>query len=79
MPLSDHLERNLLEIPIPASGRVDVYPGVARLSGATWASEVRLRGHQPTRRAGDDPPHGQLPWALRPSRPWPNWASAPSA
>ena len=48
MPLSDHLERNLLEIPIPASGRVDVYSGVARLSGATWASEVRLRGHQPT-------------------------------
>jgi pimeloyl-ACP methyl ester carboxylesterase len=48
MPLSDDLERNLLEIPIPASGRVDVYSGVARLSGATWASEVRRRGRQPT-------------------------------
>jgi pimeloyl-ACP methyl ester carboxylesterase len=48
MPLPDHLERNLLEIPIPPSGRLDVYSGVARLSGATWASEVRRRGHQPT-------------------------------
>jgi pimeloyl-ACP methyl ester carboxylesterase len=47
MPLADHLERNLLEIPIPPSGRVDVYSGVARLSGATWASEVRRRGRQP--------------------------------
>ncbi|MCU4183472.1 hypothetical protein K6U06_03800 [Acidiferrimicrobium sp. IK] len=48
MTLADHLERNLLEIPIPPSGRVDVYSGVARLSGATWASEVRRKGHTPT-------------------------------
>jgi pimeloyl-ACP methyl ester carboxylesterase len=47
MPLTDNLERNLLEIPVPPSGRVDVYSGVARLSGAIWASEVRLRGHKP--------------------------------
>jgi pimeloyl-ACP methyl ester carboxylesterase len=47
MPLSADLERNLLEIPVPSSGRVDVYSGVARLSGAIWASEVRQRGHQP--------------------------------
>ena len=47
MPLTDDLERNLLEIPVPPSGRVDVYSGVARLSGAIWASEVRLRGHKP--------------------------------
>src|ERR1700722_6213142 len=47
MPLTDDLERNLLEIPVPPSGRIDVYSGVARLSGAIWASEVRLRGHQP--------------------------------
>jgi len=47
MPLTDDLERNLLEIPVPPSGRVDVYSGVARLSGAIWASEVRRRGHQP--------------------------------
>jgi pimeloyl-ACP methyl ester carboxylesterase len=48
MALPDHLERNLLEIPIPPSGRIDVYSGVARMSGATWASEVRRRGEQPT-------------------------------
>jgi pimeloyl-ACP methyl ester carboxylesterase len=48
MALGDHLERNLLEIPIPASNRVDVYSGVARLSGATWASEVRRRGSSPS-------------------------------
>lgn len=48
MPLPDHLERNLIEIPIPPSGRMDVYSGVARLSGATWASEVRRRDHRPT-------------------------------
>src|SRR6202042_1474699 len=47
MPLTDDLERNLLEVPVPPSGRIDVYSGVARLSGAIWASEVRLRGHQP--------------------------------
>jgi pimeloyl-ACP methyl ester carboxylesterase len=47
MALADDLERNLLEIPVPPSGRIDVYSGVARLSGAVWASEVRLRGHQP--------------------------------
>jgi len=47
MPLADDLERNLLEIPVPQSGRVDVYSGVARLSGATWASEVKIRGRQP--------------------------------
>ena len=47
MPLTDDLERNLLEIPVPPSGRIDVYSGVARLSGAIWASEVRVRGHQP--------------------------------
>src|SRR5437016_4793428 len=47
MPLSSDLERNLLEIPVPPSGRVDVYSGVARLSGAIWASEVRIRGRQP--------------------------------
>jgi pimeloyl-ACP methyl ester carboxylesterase len=48
MPLPDHLERNLLEVRIPPSGRIDVYSGVARLSGATWASEVRRRDRQPT-------------------------------
>jgi pimeloyl-ACP methyl ester carboxylesterase len=47
MALADDLERNLLEIPVPPSSRIDVYSGVARLSGAVWASEVRLRGHQP--------------------------------
>src|SRR5260370_31923923 len=47
MPLADDLERNLLEIPVPPSGRVDVYSGVARLSGAIWASEVKIRGRQP--------------------------------
>ena len=47
MALAADLERNLLEIPVPPSGRIDVYSGVARLSGAVWASEVRLRGHQP--------------------------------
>jgi pimeloyl-ACP methyl ester carboxylesterase len=47
MPLTDDLERNLLEIPVPPSGRIDVYSGVARLSGAIWASEVRIRGHKP--------------------------------
>jgi pimeloyl-ACP methyl ester carboxylesterase len=47
MALTDDLERNLLEIPVPPSGRVDVYSGVARLSGAIWASEVRLRGLKP--------------------------------
>src|ERR1700742_4338906 len=47
MALADDLERNLLEIPVPPSGRIDVYSGVARLSGAIWASEVRARGHQP--------------------------------
>src|SRR5271170_4181839 len=48
MALSDKLERNLIEIPIPPSGRVDVYSGVARLSGATWASEVKIAGTSPT-------------------------------
>src|ERR1700684_3369454 len=47
MALADEFERNLLEIPVPPSGRIDVYSGVARLSGAIWASEVRVRGHQP--------------------------------
>jgi pimeloyl-ACP methyl ester carboxylesterase len=47
MALTDDLERNLLEIPVPPSGRIDVYSGVARLSGAIWASEVRIRGHKP--------------------------------
>src|SRR6201996_3140117 len=47
MALAADLERNLLERPGPPSGRIDVYSGVARLSGAVWASEVRLRGHQP--------------------------------
>jgi pimeloyl-ACP methyl ester carboxylesterase len=48
MPLADGLERHLLEIPIPPSGRIDVFSGVARLSGATWAGEVRAAGSQPT-------------------------------
>jgi pimeloyl-ACP methyl ester carboxylesterase len=47
MALADDLERNLLEIPVPPSGRIDVYSGVARLSGAIWASEVRVRGQKP--------------------------------
>src|ERR1700753_642406 len=47
MALAVDLERNLLEIPVPPSGRIDVYSGVARLSGAVWASEVRLRGQKP--------------------------------
>src|ERR1700753_2233594 len=47
MALAVDLERNLLEIPVPPSGRIDVYSGVARLSGAIWASEVRIRGHEP--------------------------------
>src|ERR1700744_760615 len=47
MALADNLERNLLEIPVPPSGRIDVYSGVARLSGAIWASEVRMSGHKP--------------------------------
>jgi pimeloyl-ACP methyl ester carboxylesterase len=47
MPLPAGLERDLLEIPIPASGRVDVFSGVARLSGAIWASEVRPAGKRP--------------------------------
>src|ERR1700684_4285707 len=47
MALAGEFERNLLEIPVPPSGRIDVYSGVARLSGAIWASEVRMRGHKP--------------------------------
>lgn len=48
MALPPGVERNLLEIPIPKSGRVDVFSGVARLSGAIWASEVRPVGKQPS-------------------------------
>ncbi len=48
MPLPDGLERDLLEIPIPPSKRIDVFSGVARLSGATWASMVRKAGTVPT-------------------------------
>jgi len=48
MPLPPGVQRELLEIRIPPSGRVDVFSGVARLSGATWASEVRKTGTKPT-------------------------------
>ena len=48
MPLPAGLDRDLLEIPIPPSKRIDVFSGVARLSGAIWASEVRPTGKQPT-------------------------------
>lgn len=48
MPLPAGLERNLLEITIPASARVDVFSGVARLSRAIWAAEVRPVGTRPT-------------------------------
>ena len=48
MPLPEHVERNLIEIPIPPSDRIDVYSGVARMSGATWASEVRRTDRRPT-------------------------------
>jgi pimeloyl-ACP methyl ester carboxylesterase len=47
MPLKPGLERELIEVPIPQSGRVDVFSGVARLSGATWASAVRKAGTRP--------------------------------
>lgn len=47
MPLPAGLERELLEIPIPPSQRIDVFSGVARLSGAIWASEVRPAGPRP--------------------------------
>ncbi|KJE20239.1 Alpha/beta hydrolase family [Frankia torreyi] len=47
MPLPNGVERELVEIPIPPSGRVDVFSGVARLSGAIWASEVRPAGPRP--------------------------------
>lgn len=45
--LPSHLERNLLEIPIARSARIDVFSGVARLSGAIWAAEVRRSGTMP--------------------------------
>jgi len=48
VPLPEHVERNLIEIPIPPSDRIDVYSGVARMSGATWASEVRRTDRRPT-------------------------------
>lgn len=47
MPIPHGLQRNLLEIRIPPSSRIDVYSGVARLSGAIWASEVRPDGKRP--------------------------------
>jgi len=47
MPLGPGLERDLVEIPIRPSGRVDVFSGVARLSGATWASIVYPPGKRP--------------------------------
>jgi pimeloyl-ACP methyl ester carboxylesterase len=40
-------ERNLLGARFEASGRVDIYSGVARLASTVWASEVRKPGPQP--------------------------------
>ncbi|WP_395106270.1 alpha/beta hydrolase family protein [Actinomadura sp. SCN-SB] len=48
MPLPSGVERGLLEVPVPSSGRIDVFSGVARLSGAIWASEVRRTGTCPS-------------------------------
>jgi pimeloyl-ACP methyl ester carboxylesterase len=48
MPLPSDVERDLVEIRIPPSARVDVFSGVARLSGAIWASEVRPVGRRPS-------------------------------
>jgi pimeloyl-ACP methyl ester carboxylesterase len=48
MPLPPNVQRELLEIRIPPSARLDVFSGVARLSGAIWASEVRPAGPRPS-------------------------------
>lgn len=42
--MDDSLDERLLGIPMTASGDVDVYSGVARLSGRIWAREVRPAG-----------------------------------
>jgi pimeloyl-ACP methyl ester carboxylesterase len=41
------LEDRLLGVPVAASKTVDVYSGVARLSGKIWAREVKLAGSRP--------------------------------
>ncbi|MCU1591347.1 MAG: Alpha/beta hydrolase family protein [Frankiales bacterium] len=41
------LEDRLLGVPIGASKTVDVYSGVARLSGKIWAREVKIAGTRP--------------------------------
>jgi pimeloyl-ACP methyl ester carboxylesterase len=46
--MTERYESKLLGIPIPVSGTVDVYSGVARLSGRIWANEVKLAGTTPT-------------------------------
>src|SRR6478609_6907268 len=42
--MDDLLDERLLGIPMTASDDVDVYSGVARLSGRIWAREVRPAG-----------------------------------
>lgn len=39
--MSDRLVERVLPVPIPPSRAVDVYSGVARISGKIWAREVR--------------------------------------
>jgi pimeloyl-ACP methyl ester carboxylesterase len=41
------IDRELLAIPLPASGRLDIYSGVARLAGTLWATLWRDRARRP--------------------------------
>nr|WP_313313682.1 alpha/beta hydrolase [Dietzia maris] len=41
------LEERLIPVPMDASGAVDIYSGVARISGRVWAREVRVKGSKP--------------------------------
>jgi pimeloyl-ACP methyl ester carboxylesterase len=41
------IERELLAIKLPASGRLDIYSGVARMAGTLWATLWRDKDRQP--------------------------------
>lgn len=41
------LEERLIAVPMATNGPVDIYSGVARLSGRVWAREVRPKGTSP--------------------------------